>query len=157
MANEDRQYELILFGSTGYTGKLTAEHIAKNLPTDLKWAVAGRNHQKLSAVVDSIKSLNADRIPPKVEVAELTPSDLDALAKKTRLLISTVGPYHLYGTPVVEACAKNGTHYVDCTGEVPWVYDIIKKYHKIAQSTGAIVSFLTVISNIHVTHPLLSR
>jgi len=139
MASGERQYELILFGSTGYTGKLAAEHITKALPTDLKWAIAGRNHKKLSAVVDSLKPLNPDRKVPEIEIAELSPSDLDALAKKTKLLISTVGPYHLYGTPVVEACANNGTHYIDCTGEVPWVYDVINKYHKTAQSTGAIV------------------
>ncbi|KAL9097541.1 MAG: hypothetical protein Q9165_000437 [Trypethelium subeluteriae] len=74
-----------------------------------------------------------------VEVAQLTKDDLHALAKKTRLLISTVGPYHLYGTPVVEACAANGTHYLDVTGESPWVYDIVRQYNDLAKSNGAII------------------
>ena len=74
-------------------------------------------------------------------MVQLTKDDLDALAKKTKLLISTVGPYHLYGTPVVEACAINGTHYLDVTGESAWVYDIVRQYHDLAQRTGAIVRF----------------
>jgi short subunit dehydrogenase-like uncharacterized protein len=61
------------------------------------------------------------------------------LAKKTRCIITTVGPYAQYGEPVVAACAKNGTHYVDCTGEIPWVLDMIEKYHDIAKGTGAIL------------------
>ena len=135
-----RPYELVLLGATGYTGKLTAEHIATHLPTNLKWAIAGRNHAKLSAVLDELNPLNADRQPPDILTAELKPDDLDALAKKTKLMISTVGPYHKYGTPVVEACAKNGTHYLDCTGEAPWFRDMIKQYHETAKSNGAIVS-----------------
>ena len=79
MSKQHREYDIILFGATGYTGKYCAEHVAAHLPTDLKWAIAG----------------------------------LNALVRKTRVLINTVGPYHLYGTAVVEACAKNGTHYLD--------------------------------------------
>lgn len=84
------------------------------------------------------------------------PKDLNRLARKTCLLINTVGPYHLYSTPVVEACAKNGTHYLDAyalistspdqtrltpssTGESPWVMEIIRKYHDTAKANGAIV------------------
>jgi short subunit dehydrogenase-like uncharacterized protein len=58
------EYELVLFGATGYTGKLTAQHITKNLPTDLKWAIAGRSQEKLEAVVADLKKLNQDRAPP---------------------------------------------------------------------------------------------
>lgn len=65
--------------------------------------------------------------------------DLHALAKKTRVLINTVGPYHRHGEPVVEACAANGTHYLDVTGESPWVREMIDKYHKTAQASGAII------------------
>lgn len=113
MASTDRQYELVLLGATGYTGKYCAEHIATHLPTDLRWAVAGRNESKLSAVINQIKPLNPDRRAPGVEVATLSPGDIDTLTKKTKVLISTVGPFHLYGTPVLEACVKNGTHYID--------------------------------------------
>jgi short subunit dehydrogenase-like uncharacterized protein len=64
---------------------------------------------------------------------------LSALAKKTKVLISTVGPYALYGEHAVKACAENGTHYLDVTGEVPWVADMIKKYSKTAQANGSIM------------------
>ena len=113
MASQDRQYELILLGATGYTGKYCAEHLVRNLPTNLRWAVAGRTESKLSTLVEQIKPLNPDRLQPGLEVSSLNPDDLDALVKKTKLLITTVGPYHLYGTPIVEACARNGTHYID--------------------------------------------
>jgi short subunit dehydrogenase-like uncharacterized protein len=64
---------------------------------------------------------------------------LDALAKKTQLIITTVGPYMFYGEPVLAACAENGTHYIDCTGEVPWYYDMVAKYHETAKKSGAII------------------
>ena len=113
MSSRPREYELIVLGATGYTGKYCAEHIVTHLPTDLKWAIAGRSASKLSAVLEEIKQLNLDRLPPGLEVASLSPEDLNGLARKTRLLINTIGPYHLYSTPVVEACAQNGTHYLD--------------------------------------------
>ena len=113
MSSSERQYEIVLLGATGYTGKYCAEHIVKSLPTDLPWAVAGRNETKLSALTDHLKSLNANRLEPAIEIASLGSDDLDALVKKTKLLMTTVGPFHKYGSPVVEACARNGTHYVD--------------------------------------------
>lgn len=139
MASPDRQFELVLLGATGHTGKLTAEHITTHLPTDLRWAVAGRSASKLETVVKQVRHLNPDRIQPEIEVTELSAESLDALAKKTKLIITVVGPYAHYGTPVVEACAKNGTHYLDITGETPWVLEIIKKYDGIAKQTGAIM------------------
>ncbi|MCJ1282282.1 hypothetical protein MMC26_001605 [Xylographa opegraphella] len=139
MPSPDRKYEIILLGATGYTGKYCAEHIVKNLPTDLRWAVAGRSEVKLSTLINELESLNTDRLGPGVEIASLDPEDLDALVKKTKLLITTVGPFHKYGSPVVEACAGNGTHYVDSTGETPWVLEMIRKYHDIAQANRAIM------------------
>lgn len=113
MAADDREYELVLLGATGYTGRYCAEHIVAHLPTNLRWAVAGRNESKLSTLIDQIKPLNPDRRAPGVEVGSLSLEDLDILTKKTEVLITTVGPFHLHGTPVVEACARNGTHYID--------------------------------------------
>lgn len=139
MPQSGREYECIVFGATGYTGKYTCEHITTSLPTDFKWAVSGRNEQKLQAIIDELKPLHADRLQPTVEVARLEKADLVALAKKTKVLITTVGPYHKYGSVVVEACAETGTHYLDVTGEVPWVYDMIGKYHETAKRTGAIM------------------
>jgi short subunit dehydrogenase-like uncharacterized protein len=108
-----RQYELILFGATGYTGKYCAEHITAALPTDLKWAVAGRNASKLAAIVHELKKLNADRDAPSVETCSLEEAEIDAMTKKAKMVINCVGPYHLYGTKVIKACARNGTHYID--------------------------------------------
>ncbi|KAK1071694.1 hypothetical protein LTR74_003065 [Friedmanniomyces endolithicus] len=139
MANRDRQYECIVLGATGYTGKYVCEHIASHLPTDFKWAVAGRSEGKLNQLVDQVNSLNPDRTQPSIETAQLEKHQLVELAKKTAVLVSTVGPYHKYGTVVVEACAETGTHYLDCTGEVPWVYDMVHAYDETAKRTGAIV------------------
>ncbi|KAF2638497.1 hypothetical protein P280DRAFT_430814 [Massarina eburnea CBS 473.64] len=136
---QDRQYELVLFGATGYTGKLTAEWVTTRLPTDLKWAVAGRNAKKLQAVVDELKQLNPDRKLPDIETCELKKDQLVELANKTKLMIATVGPFMHYGEHALAACAETGTHYLDCTGEVPWIYDMIAKYHDTARKNGAII------------------
>jgi short subunit dehydrogenase-like uncharacterized protein len=138
MANSERQYEAIVFGATGYTGKYTAEHITTDLPTDFKWAIAGRNESKLQGLATELKSLNPDRAQPGIETAQLVKEDLLRLVKKTKVLITTVGPYHKYGTAVLEACAETGTHYLDVTGEIPWVYDMINNYHETAKRSGAI-------------------
>lgn len=128
----EREYDLILLGATGYTGKLTAQYVFKSLPLDLKWAIAGRNKQKLEEVADSLKPLHPSRPAvgrlwtssffPSLQclilcletlVMNLNEKELDALAKRTRLVISTVGPFQLYGSDTFAACAKNSTHYLD--------------------------------------------
>ena len=134
-----RELDIVVLGATGYTGKWTAEYITSNLPTNIKWAIAGRSGSKLKALVDELKSLNSTRSPPSIIETQLTASDLSSLAKKTRVLINVVGPYHLYSTPVVQACAENGTHYVDATGETPWVKEIILKFEDKAKKSGAIL------------------
>ncbi|KAF2497744.1 hypothetical protein BU16DRAFT_457530 [Lophium mytilinum] len=137
MADTSPEYDLVLLGATGYTGKYTAQYIAEHHPTDLKWAIAGRNSKKLAAVAEKLKKLNADRLEPAIELCELNKADLDKLVKKTRLIITTVGPYAKYGEPVVEACANNGTHYLDV--QAPWLKRMIEKYHDIAKKNGAII------------------
>ncbi|KAE8371364.1 Saccharopine dehydrogenase-domain-containing protein [Aspergillus bertholletiae] len=134
-----REFDLILLGPTGYTGRLCAEHVVKNLPTDLKWALAGRSFQKIENVAKELKNLNPDRAEPEILAVQLNREELHSLAQKGRVLLNCVGPYHLYSTPVVEACASNGTHYLDVTGETPWVKSIIEKYHETAKSNGAIM------------------
>lgn len=119
MSSTDRQYECVVFGATGYTGKYASEHFTTNAPTDLKWAIAGRSKQKLEKLASELRVLNQDRQQPGIEIASVTKDDLVRLARKTKVLISTVGPYHKYGTVAFEACAENGTHYVDCTGKAP--------------------------------------
>ncbi|EMD85702.1 hypothetical protein COCC4DRAFT_207746 [Bipolaris maydis ATCC 48331] len=139
MAQESRQYELVLLGATGYTGKLVAEWITTHLPDDLRWAIAGRNAKKLQDVVKELSELRPDRKEPAIETCELEQSQLDTLVKKTTLVITTVGPFMHYGEPVLAACVNNGTHYLDSTGEVPWIYDMIAKYDALAQKNKTII------------------
>ncbi|KAK0099496.1 hypothetical protein ONS95_000227 [Cadophora gregata] len=134
-----RQYDLVVFGATGYTGKLTAEHITTHLPTDLKWAIAGRSATKLEAVAAECKTLNPNRSQPAIEICKLEDANLSALAKKTKVLIATVGPYGLYGEHAFKACAENGTHYLDVTGEIPFIKDMIKKYEITAKKNGSVM------------------
>ncbi|KAF3770152.1 hypothetical protein M406DRAFT_245633 [Cryphonectria parasitica EP155] len=137
--NHGRQYDLVVFGATGYTGKYTTEHITTNLPTDLKWAIAGRSHGKLEKLASELKPLHPDRRQPDIEVCDLNDEDLSSLAKKTFILIATVGPYGKYGEHAFKACAENGTHYFDVTGEVPYVARMIKKYDHVAKQSGSLM------------------
>ncbi|KAL3964508.1 hypothetical protein ACCO45_001512 [Purpureocillium lilacinum] len=116
-----RQYDLVVLGATGYTGRFVAEHVAGHLPTNLKWAVAGRSEAKLQAIIEECAKINADRLPPSIEIANVdSVAELQALAEKAFVVITTVGPYCMYGEKVFKACADSGTHYLDCTGETPW-------------------------------------
>ncbi|KAF1847323.1 uncharacterized protein K460DRAFT_306376 [Cucurbitaria berberidis CBS 394.84] len=139
MVQDPRQYELILLGATGYTGKLVAEWISTHLPEDLKWAIAGRNAKKLQHVVNELTKLSPDRKQPDVETCELEKDQLDKLVKKAKLVITTVGPFMYYGEAVLAACANHGTHYLDCTGEVPWIYDMVAKYDGLAKKNHSII------------------
>ncbi|PGH02476.1 hypothetical protein GX51_04644 [Blastomyces parvus] len=134
-----RHFDIVLLGATGYTGKLCAEHIVQNLPTNLKWAIAGRSAGKLAALAEELLKINPERKGPEIVTVQLQAAELNHLAKQTRVLLNCVGPYHLYSTPIVEACANNGTHYLDVTGEMPWVKEMIEKYHEKARETGAIM------------------
>ncbi|KAK8066597.1 hypothetical protein PG997_013344 [Apiospora hydei] len=134
-----RQYNIVVFGATGYTGFMTAEHIAERLPTDLKWAVAGRSEEKLKRVVSECQKLNPDRVQPEIEVCNLNDQDLLALAKKTSAMICTVGPFAQFGEHAFKACAEAGTHYIDCTGEVVWTLSMIQKYETLAKKAGIVM------------------
>ncbi|KAF4271533.1 hypothetical protein CNMCM8812_000447 [Aspergillus fumigatus] len=135
----EKEFDLVLVGPTGYTGRLCAEHIVKNLPTNLKWALAGRSVQKIEVIAKELKTLNPDRAAPEILAVQLNRQELEPLVQRTKVIINCVGPYHLYSTPVVEACANHGTHYVDATGETLWIREIIEKYHDVAKSNGAII------------------
>ena len=90
-------------------------------------------------MVAECNKLNADRVQPGIEICNLTDSDLAALAKKTFILITTVGPYGKLGEHAFKACAENGTHYLDVTGEVPFVAKMLKKYESTAKESGALM------------------
>ncbi|MFO0644429.1 MAG: saccharopine dehydrogenase NADP-binding domain-containing protein [Polyangiaceae bacterium] len=130
----DRTYDLVLFGATGYTGKLVAEYLAKHA-RGLVWAVAGRNADKLREVIASLgdkgKSVGLFVVDSSDEAG------LDALAQKTRVVVTTVGPYALLGRPLARVCARRGTHYADLTGEVPFIRASIDDNHEAAKASGA--------------------
>ncbi|KAL4988358.1 Saccharopine dehydrogenase-domain-containing protein [Aspergillus falconensis] len=135
----NREFDIVVLGPTGYTGKYCAEHIVTHLPTNLRWALAGRSTKKIEGVAQELEKLNPDRSKPEIISVQLNKEELRSLAERTKLIINCVGPYHIYSTPVVEACANAGTHYIDATGETPWVKQTVDEYHGTAQSNGAII------------------
>ncbi|KAE9373306.1 Saccharopine dehydrogenase [Stipitochalara longipes BDJ] len=138
MAKASREYDIIVLGANGYTASIATEYITEKLPTNLKWAMAGRSRKKLQFQVDRLSSLYSDRLSPGIEIVHLEPRELDALARKTRLIINGIGPYHLYSSPVIEACARTGTHCVGFSLETPWVEEMIRKFDSLAKKTGSI-------------------
>lgn len=138
-SNPPRQYDIVHLGPTGYTGHYTVLRICEVLPSDMTWAIAGRSQKKLEAVVEDLRKRYPERKPPLIEVCQQQDDDMDRLAAKTRVVITTVGPFARFGEAVVKACVAHGTGYVDATGEVPWVKLMIEKYHEQAKTTGAII------------------
>src|SRR5262245_50503416 len=130
----DRDYDVVLYGATGFTGKQTVKYFAENAPADkVRWAIAGRNREKLEAVKAQI------RVAEKADALVADSRDqaaIDAIVARTRVMLSTVGPYALYGDGIVDACARLRTHYVDITGETTWVRDLIDRHHQRAASDG---------------------
>lgn len=124
----EREFDIILFGATGFVGKLTAEYLLANAPAGLKLALAGRNLQKLEALAIDL---------PLIEADAGDASAMAELAGRTRILLSTVGPYAIHGEPLVKACAEAGTDYADLTGEPGFVDEMYLKYDSVARSTGA--------------------
>lgn len=133
-----REFDLIVFGASGYTGRLVAEYLAGAAPAGLKWGLAGRNVAKMGQVRDEL-GLPADL--PLVACDADDPASLAALAASTRVVLTTVGPYQLYGSGLVAACAAAGTHYVDLCGEPAWMRQIIDAHEATAKASGARIVF----------------
>lgn len=133
-----RGYDIVLFGATGYTGALTAEYLAENAPRELRWALAGRNIDKLEAVRAELAEIDPDRPTPDLLLADVDDTaSIRTLAASAQVVITTVGPYAEYGEPLVAACAAEGTDYVDLCGEPAFVDHMYVRHHATAQSTGA--------------------
>jgi short subunit dehydrogenase-like uncharacterized protein len=132
--------DLVVYGATGFTGKLIAAHLATRYGADgkLRWALAGRSREKLASVRDSIGL--PESFPLVVANAD-DPASLQRLAEQTRVCISAVGPYQLYGSAMVAACAAAGTDYVDLCGEPAWMRGMIDAHEKTARSSGARIVF----------------
>jgi saccharopine dehydrogenase (NAD+, L-glutamate forming) len=135
---EAREYDLVLFGATGFTGGLTADYLARHAPAGLRWALAGRSQERLESVRRRLAALDpaaGDLALLHADVAD--PASLAEIARSARTVITTVGPYLEYGGPLVAACAEAGTDYVDLTGEPEFVDRVYLDHHATAERTGA--------------------
>lgn len=139
MAGE-REFDVIVYGATGFTGRLVAEHMLATygVGRDVRWAMAGRSKGKLEQVRSGI---GAPADLPLVIADASNPASLAAMAQATKVVITTVGPYQLYGEPLVAACAEAGTDYVDLCGEPAWMAAMIGKYDAKAKASGARIVF----------------
>lgn len=136
--SSERRLDLVLFGATGFTGGLTADYLAEHGPEGLRWGIAGRNPAKLEAVRDRLAARWPAAADVELIVADATDADsLAEVAHSARVVITTVGPYLLYGEPLVAACAQAGTDYVDLTGEPEFVDRMWLAHHERAVQTGA--------------------
>ncbi|MEO3886113.1 saccharopine dehydrogenase NADP-binding domain-containing protein [Nonomuraea sp. B5E05] len=124
----DRPYDIVLFGASGFTGALTAAYLARAAGPGTRWALAGRDRAKLERLGLDVPILLADATDA---------GSLAELARQTRVLATTVGPYITYGEPLVAACADAGTHYLDLTGEPEFVDRVYVRHHDRAVSSGA--------------------
>ncbi|MDV3001128.1 MAG: putative trans-acting enoyl reductase [Chroococcopsis gigantea SAG 12.99] len=128
----DREYDVILYGASGFVGKQTVRYFQERTrPDEIRWAIAGRNREKLEAVALEV-GVDVDILvaDSKDETA------IDSVVSKTKVLLNTAGPFALYGDKIVDACVRFGTHYVDITGETPWVKRLIDRYHEKAVAEG---------------------
>ena len=135
MSDPARTHDLVVYGATGFVGRLLAAYLADAAPADLRVALAGRSRSRLEQVRGALPA--AARDWPLVEADSTDAASLAALAASTRVLATTVGPYLRHGLPVVEACARAGTHYADLTGEVLFVRRAIDATDAVARDTGA--------------------
>jgi short subunit dehydrogenase-like uncharacterized protein len=138
--NSSSKYDIVVYGATGFTGQLVAEYLAAHYrdDTQLKWAMAGRSLDKLKSVREAI---GASADTPLIAADSSDVASLKAMIAQTRLVISTVGPYQLYGAELLAACAVSGTDYVDLCGEPVWMRQMIDAQQANAQQSGARIVF----------------
>ena len=144
----DTEFDIVVYGATGYTGRLVAEHFVREYgakPDAPKWAMAGRSLDKLEAVRDEI---GAPADTPLVVADADDPASLDMMCHRTKVVLTTVGPYQLYGNALVEACVKSGTDYADLCGEPAWMREMIEKHHEAAKASGARICFSSGFDSI---------
>jgi short subunit dehydrogenase-like uncharacterized protein len=130
----ERAYDVLLYGAGGFTGRQAVAYFAAHAPAGLRWAIAGPRRPTLEAARAEAGAPLADTdvfVAPSQDQAAV-----DAIIARSRCVLSTAGPFALYGTPVVDACVRLGTHYVDITGETPWMREIAGRYHAQAASNG---------------------
>ena len=143
-----REFDIIVYGATGYTGRLVAEHLVREYGSrddGPKWAMAGRSEDKLTAVREEI---GAPSTTPMIVADASDTASLRAMCERTRVVLSTVGPYQLYGDDLVAACVETGTDYADLCGEPAWMRRQIDRHHAAAQDSGARICFSSGFDSI---------
>ena len=132
-----KKFDLVIFGATSFVGQILTEYLFDHigLSRRVKWAIAGRSEAKLNTLRDSLGD-KAAKLPIIVADSMDQPA-LEDMCKKSRVIVSTVGPYALYGETLVKVCAENGNDYCDLTGEAYWIKQMILKYEKTAKKSGA--------------------
>lgn len=132
---DSREFNIIVYGATGFVGELIVQHLAATAPEDARIALAGRSRNR----VDALKARLGGRALsfPTIQADSAQPDTLTALAERTRVVLTTVGPYAEHGIPLVQACAEAGTHYADLTGEVLFVRESIDRFDELARNNGA--------------------
>ena len=135
-----KKFDIIVYGATGFTGQLVAEYLVSHYGGDkeLRWAMAGRSLDKLASVRDAI---GAPKEMPLIAADSSDVASLQAMVDRTKSVISTVGPYQLYGSDLVAACASSGTDYIDLCGEPIWMRQMIDKHEAAAKASGARIVF----------------
>src|ERR687886_1250106 len=133
--NADRELDVVIFGATGFVGRLTAAYLGEGAAGDARVGLAGRSRERLEEVRSSLGPAAADW--PLLTVDSSDQAAVGDLARATRVVATTVGPYLKYGLPLVEACAEAGTGYADLTGEVLFMRETIERFHARASETGA--------------------
>jgi short subunit dehydrogenase-like uncharacterized protein len=144
MSNSDQQFDFILYGATSFVGQIMVEYLAGYTSEEYTWAIAGRSESKLQELK---QRLNLHEIPHFVANAS-DETTLKALCKKTKAVVSTVGPYALYGETLVKVCAQSGTDYCDLTGEPQWIKQMLEKYEADAKSSCARIVHCTGFDSI---------
>src|SRR5436305_10891020 len=135
-----KKFDIVVYGASGFTGQLVAEYLALRYAkdSDLKWAMAGRSLEKLAHVRNAI---GAPADTPLIAADASDPALLKAMIDQTRSVLTTVGPYQLYGSELVAACAASGTDYLDLCGEPLWMRRMIDAHEAAAKSSGARILF----------------
>jgi short subunit dehydrogenase-like uncharacterized protein len=135
----EREFDVVVLGATGFTGQLVAEYLVGRygVGEDLSWAIAGRNLKKLENTRKGLLPAEQREQLPLLVADSSDPASLEKLANSTRVLCTTVGPYAMYGSPVVAACVATGTDYCDLTGEVQWMAKMIAEHQDAAEASGA--------------------
>ncbi len=133
-----REHDIVVLGATGFTGRLTAEYLARHAPEGCRWALAGRSQEKLEEVRRALAEIDPALAELPLLSADVTDAaSLRAVAESARVVITTVGPYLQYGEPLVAACAAAGTDYVDLTGEPEFVDQMYLDHHETAVASGS--------------------